>query len=623
MLAQTSRGAVRPAAAAQKGRTVSLRAAARRRAAVVVRAAASPVDGKYDYVIVGGGTAGCVLANRLTADGGKRVLVLESGGNGGALETRVPAALARLFRHPTLDWNLFSALQARLGEREVYLARGKLLGGSSATNATLYLRGTPADYDAWALPGWGAGDVLPWFVEAETNSKGASPYHGSGGLMRVESPRYVNPLHAEFFAAAKAAGLEANGDFNDWGRPQEGFGEYQVTQNNGRRADAFQTHLKPAMGRPNLTVVTGTHVTRLGLESSGAGKPRAVGVEFSTGRAAQADRFTAELAPGGEVLMCSGTVANPQLLMLSGIGPEGALRDLGLPVVAAAEGVGANLQDHPATLFAALSKPEYQDMYISSEIYGIGGTIRLGAIAQLLLQGRGPLATTGCDRGAFVNTRGGSGDPDLQIRFVPGYALDPDAIQSYVKYGQLRKEGKAWPGGITMQLLTARPKSRGRVGLYSADPFAPPKVDLGYFSDAGGADLATLLAGIKLARSIAEQAPLAKYLKQEGWPGADVQSEADLEAYVRRSACSGNALVGSCRMGAAPTDGSVVSAQDFSVWGVDALRVVDASVIPTIPGGQTGAATVMVAERAAALLTGAGAPRRGGAAAGAKAAALA
>ncbi|KAI8470464.1 MAG: GMC oxidoreductase-domain-containing protein [Monoraphidium minutum] len=577
-----------------------------RRAVQPVRAAsagAAGVDGKYDYIIVGGGTAGCVLANRLTEDGAKRVLMLEAGGNGGAMETRVPAGLTRLFRHPSLDWNLFSSLQPALEHREVYLARGKLLGGSSATNATLYMRGSAADYDGWGLEGWGAADVLPWFVKAEANTRGASKYHGASGLMRVENPRYDNPLHEEFFRAAAAAGLPSNPDFNDWARSQEGYGEYQVTQTNGRRADAFTTHLKPALGRPNLTVITGTQATKIGFEA-GPGKPRAVGVEFSAGHTAAAPRTTAELAPGGEVLLCSGTVSNPQLLMLSGVGPEAALRDLGVPLVAAAEGVGANLQDHPATLFAALSKPEYQPMYVTSEVYGLGGTIRLGAIAKLLLQGRGPLTTTGCDHGALVNTRGGSGDPDLQIRFVPGYALDPDAIQSYVKYGQLKKEGKAWPGGITMQLLTARPKSRGRVGVYSTDPFAHAKVDIDYFSDPDGADLRTLLDGIKLARSIAEQGPLAKYLESEGWPGKDVQSEEDLIAYVKRSACSGNALVGSCRMGASPTDGSVVSTADFGVWGVDALRVIDASVIPTIPGGQTGAPAVMIAERAAAKLAG-------------------
>ncbi|KAF8065553.1 alkJ [Scenedesmus sp. PABB004] len=585
---------------------------ARRRLAV--RAAA----GKWDYIIVGGGTAGCVLANRLSAGGDKQVLVLEAGGNGGDLTSVVPAGLTRLFQHPTLDWNLFSARQQQLSDREVYLARGKTLGGSSATNATLYLRGSPTDYDAWGLPGWGSADVLPWFVSAETNSKGASRYHGAGGAMRVESPRYSNELHGAFFASAAAAGLSANDDFNAWDRPQAGFGEFQVSQQNGRRADSFATHLKPALGRPNLRVITGARTTRLATEGGAAG-PRAVGVEYAVGGPGGA-RESAELAPGGELLLCGGTVANPQLLMLSGIGPAAALAASGVPLVADAPGVGQNLQDHPATLWAALMKPELEHVAITSQLLNPDGSIKLGNYPSYLLFGRGPLATTGCDRGAFVNTRGDGGEPDLQVRFVPGFALDADAIQSYIKFGKLKETKAKWPAGVTMQLLTARPKSRGTVALKSTDPFDLPKVELNYFQD-DGSDLATLVAGVKLARRIAAEGPLASYLAEEGWPGAGVTSEADLEAYVRRTACSGNALTGTCRMGASPADGSVVSAADFTAWGVAGLRVVDASVVPTIPGGQTGAVTFMLAERAAALLT-AGTPIAAGGAAPAAAPAL-
>ena len=621
-----------PSAAA----TPSRRVAGARRRASAVRATSNPAgtNQKYDYIIVGGGTAGCVLANRLSADGSKSVLVLEAGGPGGALETRPPAGLSRTFLHPRLDWALYSTPQQALGPREVYLARGRTLGGSSATNATLYLRGSAADYDGWGLDGWRAADVLPWFVCSENNATFPNgPYHGKQGPMNVDRPRYQNPLFEAFYSSARGAGLSACDDFNDWSHAQDGYGEYQVTHLNGRRADAFQTYLKPVIGRGNLQVVTGARATKVhwlkrsaggsggsnGASAGSASAPRAAGVEFAVAPDARyessgslspkPETFTAELAPGGEVLMCGGSVATPQLLMLSGVGSQSALRAAGVgsggaaAEVAGVESphVGANLQDHPATLVACAFEERFREMCLTHGIYGAGNKVRASAIASLLLLGRGPLATTGCDRGAFVRTTPEKTQPDLQIRFVPAYALDPDAIQSYVRFGKLAAEGKAWPGGITLQLLASRPKSRGSVSLASADPFAAPKVDLGYFTDEKGEDMATLVAGVELARKIAAQPALAQYVQSESWPGEGVTSRSELEDYVRRTAVSGNAVVGSCRMGATPLD-SAVSASDFKVWGVEGVRVVDASLLPVIPGGQPGAPVVMAAERAAALL---------------------
>ncbi|GLC45037.1 hypothetical protein PLESTB_001461800 [Pleodorina starrii] len=564
---------------------------------IAVRAAA--LADKFDYILVGGGTAGCVLANKLSADGNKKILVLEAGPSGDAMEVAVPAGISRLFAHPVMDWGMSSLTQQQLVAREIYLARGRLLGGSSGTNATLYHRGTPADYDSWGLEGWTSKDVLDWFVKAECYGDGPRPFHGQSGSMNVEQPRYQNVLHDEFFRAAAAAGLPANPDFNDWSRPQEGYGEFQVAQKQGQRADTYRTYLKPAMGRGNLKVITGARTTKVHIEKGSSG-PRARGVEYAMQQFGE--RYTAELAPGGEVLMCTGAVHTPHLLMLSGVGPAATLREHGLDVVANLPGVGANLQDHPAAVVAVRAKPEFEGLSVTSEIYDSKCNIRLGAVAKYLFGRRGPLATTGCDHGAFVRTSASHSQPDLQMRFVPGCALDPDGVKSYIVFGELKKQGRAWPGGITLQLLAIRAKSKGSIGLKTADPFINPSIDINYFSDPE--DLATLKNGVRMAREIAAQEPLRKYLQEETFPGERASSDKDIEEYVRRTVHSGNALVGTCAMGTSPSSGAVVSSAELKVFGVDGLRVVDASVLPHIPGGQTGAATVMVAERAAALLAG-------------------
>jgi len=570
-----------------------------RRPLAVLRAA----DEKYDAIIVGGGTAGCVLADRLSADQSKKVLVLEAGGKGDTWETAVPAAITRLFAHPVLDWGLKSVNQKELTEREVYVARGKALGGSSCTNATLYHRGSAADYDSWGLEGWKSDELVKWFVQAENFEDGpGAPYHGVGGTMNVERPRYDTPMHENFFKACANAGLPANPDFNNWDRPQAGYGEFQVTQKRGERADMNRMYLKPAMVRPNLKVVTGARTTKVMFDRAAGMLPKAVGVQFSQGGNAASDILSAQLAEGGEVLLCSGAVHSPALLQLSGIGPAAQLQQLGIEVVSDLPGVGQNLQDHPAALLGCLTSEEYDDLALTSQIYDKKFNIRLGSVMQYLLSKSGPLATTGCDHGAFLSTTG-SGEPDLQMRFIPAFSLDPDGVQAYIKFGELKRLGESWPCGVTMQLLAVRPKSRGSVGLRSRDPFSAPAIDLNYYSDPEGADIRTVREGIRMARNIFQQQPLASYIVEERWPGPQVQDDADLDAFIRSSTCSGNALVGTCRMGKPDDPGAVVSSTDLSVRGVSGLRVVDASVIPRIPGGQTGAATVMIAERAAAMMT--------------------
>nr|WGL47427.1 fatty acid photodecarboxylase [Chlorella sorokiniana] len=608
-----SKRATAPVAAIQAQRTASRGAATACRGSTAVRASAvediqkvltetsSPVAGKqYDYILVGGGTAACVLANRLSEGGAKRVLVLEAGPDNTSRDVKIPAAITRLFRSP-LDWNLFSSLQPQLAERQIYLARGRLLGGSSSTNATLYHRGAAADYDSWGVPGWGAADLLPWFIKAETNADfEAGKFHGKQGNMRVENPRYTNEkLHSAFFASAQQMGLPRNSDFNNWDQDHGGYGTFQVMQDKGTRADMYRQYLKPALGRPNLQVLTGASVTRVHIDKA-SGKATALGVEFSLdGPAGQ--RLTAELAPGGEVVMCAGAVHTPHILQLSGVGNGRELREHGMAVATDLPAVGANLQDQPACLTAAPLKDKYDGIAISDDIYTAKGQIRKRAVLSYLLRGRGPLTSTGCDRGAFVRTSG-QALPDLQVRFVPGMALDSDGVSTYVRFAKFQTQGLKWPSGITVQLIACRPQSVGSVGLKSADPFDAPKLSPGYLTDAAGADLATLRSGVHWARELARQGPLAEYLSGELFPGSAVDSDAAIDEYIRGSIHSSNAIVGTCKMGGSPAD-SVVDTQ-LRVHGVEGLRVVDASVVPRIPGGQVAAPVVAIAERAAALLRG-------------------
>lgn len=550
---------------------------------------------------MGAGLAGCILANRLSANPDTNVLLLEAGGSNTSRNVRIPAAFTRIFRSD-LDWNLFSDRETNLADRRIYLARGKLLGGSSSTNATLYHRGTAEDYDKWGIPGWSGKDVLPWFVGAECNRDITDPsVHGQTGGMAVENPRYHNYLHDVFFDAAKEAGIENNPDFNDWRRSQEGYGEFQVTQVKGQRADGYRQYLQPVLNRPNLHVVSNAKVTRINFEGH-----RAVGVEFAAeGASTMRVRHSAILKGSqGEVVLSAGAIHSPYILQLSGIGEASKLRDLGIDVVSDVPGVGKNLQDQPAVLTAVPLKNKYEGISLSDHIYNEKGGLRKRAILNYLLRRRGPLTTTGCDHGAFVKTPAAFAQPDLQIRFVPGMALDPDGVSTYVRFAKFQEQGKKWPSGITLQLIACRPQGRGSVDLRSKDPFDDPSIETGYLNDPMGVDLSTLTHGIKLARNIASTGAFAEYLEGELFPGTNINTDKEIEEYIRSSIHSSNAIVGTCKMGAGEGNarcGDVVDGE-LKVLGVQGLRVVDASVVPLIPGGQTGAVTAMVAERAAAAM---------------------
>eukprot|EP01023_Acetabularia_acetabulum_P055008 TRINITY_DN6289_c1_g3_i2.p1 TRINITY_DN6289_c1_g3~~TRINITY_DN6289_c1_g3_i2.p1 ORF type:complete len:611 (-),score=97.45 TRINITY_DN6289_c1_g3_i2:461-2293(-) len=561
-------------------------------------------EGKYDYVIVGGGTAGCVLANRLSEDSQKKVLVLEAGAPNKSLLVKAPAGIGKLFQSD-LDWNLFTNPLQTAKDRNIYLARGKLLGGSSSTNACLYHRGTPQDYDSWGVPNWGSKEALEWYKKSEDNPQMAqqnSTYHSTGGNMHVEFPNYQNDLFNLYWDACKEVGMKSNPDFNDWSHSQEGYGPFQMSTINGRRADAYRQYLQPAMNRDNLTVLTEAVSTKVETDkSANQESPAARGVTFTHNGA----QHTVELNSGGEVLLCSGAVHSPHLLMLSGIGPKNHLSQFEIKNVVDLEGVGENLQDHPACVASYTITEEANKKFATLTDHMSPDKPSIRAILNFLFRGKGILTSTGCDRGAFVVTQPNqkSALPDLQLRFPPAFALNPDGVGTYVDYMRLKAEGKLkkWPPGFSFQIIACRPKSRGKIQLSTKDPFEKPSIDLGYLTDKDGKDLQTLVNGLKLSRKLASTSAFAEIAEVEKWPGTQSKSDDDIEDYIRRTLHSANAVVGTCKMGQDPSAGAVVGS-DLRVHGVDSLRVVDSSVVPVIPGGQTAAVTIMIAERASSII---------------------
>jgi len=517
----------------------------------------------FDYIIVGAGSAGCVLANRLTENADAHVLLLEAGGPDRKQEIHVPVAFGKLFKTP-LDWAYHTEEQPQMNNRRLYWPRGKMLGGSSSMNAMVYMRGHRSDYDEWrafGLEGWGYDDVLPYFRKAENQERGASAYHGANGPLCVSDLRSVSPLTRAFVTAGTETGLPINEDFN--GAEQEGVGLCQVTQRRGKRHSAAAAYLKPALRRPNLSVFTHAHVTRVLIESA-----RAVGVEFiRDGRKEQA-------RARGEVILSGGAINSPQLLILSGVGPADHLRALGIPVVADLPGVGHNLQDH---LFVAVA-------YECLRPISLAAAESKRNILKYLLFRKGPLTSNVAEGAAFVKTDNALPAPDLQFHFGPTY---------YIEHGFVQPEGH----GFSIGPVLIRPKSRGSICLRSSDPLEPPLIQPNYFE--AEADLRTLVAGVKLARRMARAKAFDAYRGDERFPGADAQSDEALTEFVRNTAETLYHPVGTCKMGADET--AVVDAR-LRVRGVENLRVVDASAMPVIVGGNTNAPTIMIAEKGADLI---------------------
>jgi choline dehydrogenase len=517
----------------------------------------------YDYIIVGAGSAGCVLAARLTEDLRTRVLLLEAGGAGGAKEIRIPAAFSKLFK-TGVDWNYATEPEPHLHERRLYWPRGKVLGGSSAINAMIYIRGNRADYDFWretGNAGWGFAEVLPYFKKSENQERGASEYHGVGGPVNVTDPRYVNPLTRAFLAATEEIGIARNADFN--GPEQDGAALYQVTQKNGARWSAADGYLQPARERSNLTVLPGAHATRVLLEGK-----RAVGVAFLRGGVAE------EARADGELILAGGTVNSPQLLMLSGIGPASELKSAGISPMHDLPGVGKNLQDHPMVSVG----------YLCTQKISLDGAETLGNFLRWLVWKNGPLASNVAEAGLFLRTRVGLAVPDLQLLFGPAY---------YRGHGLVRRKEHCFGFGPT--LIT--PESRGEISLRSANPLDAPAIRANYLST--GADLRTMIAGVRLARRLAHAKSFDQFRGEELHPGAAMTSDAEIAEFLRNELETLYHPVGTCKMG---VDALAVVDARLRVHGIAGLRVVDASIMPRVPAGNTNAPVIMIAEKAAEMI---------------------
>ena len=524
----------------------------------------------YDYLIIGAGSAGCVLANRLTEDPDCRVLLLEAGPRDWHPFIHMPAGLAKLVGQKGVNWNYDTAPEPQLNGRRLWWPRGKVLGGSSSINAMCYVRGVPRDYDDWATQGaigWDWNRALPYFKRAERNSRGADALHGAEGPLYVSDLRYTNPLSSAFIDAGQQAGYRRNDDFN--GEGQDGFGFYQVTQKDGARCSTAVAYLGPARSRPNLDIVTGALVRRVLLKNG-----RAVGVAYARG--GREVKVRAER----EVLLSGGAINSPQLLMLSGIGPADHLRQHGITVNLDAPQVGQNLQDHLdiCTLQHSTQRVTYDR------------TSELKTAFDYFLRGHsGPGSSNIAEAGAFVRSSlAPDHRADIQLHFVPAMLDD---------HGRNRLAGD----GYTLHACFLRPRSRGRIRLNNADPRANARIEANYLSDPEGFDLKMMLECAKLSRELFAQKAFDSYRGAPIFPSRSDLSDSELIEFIRAKAESVYHPSGTCRMG---SDEASVVDPELRVRGVEGLRVVDASVMPSLIGGNTNAPTIMIAERASDLIRG-------------------
>ena len=524
----------------------------------------------FDYIIIGGGSAGCVLAARLTENPDIKVALLEAGGADSSAMIHCPAGMAVMAQTGHNNWKFETVPQAGLDGRRGYQPCGKVLGGSSSVNAMIYIRGQRADYDHWVAqgnPGWSYDEVLPYFKRAEHNERGANAFHGSSGPLNVMDLRNPTRFGPMFIKAGQQAGFPSNPDFN--GADQEGVGMYQVTHKGGERFSAAKAYLKPNLARANLQVLTGAHANRILFEGK-----RAVGVEFLQ------DGQIKQLKAGREVLLSSGALQSPKLLLLSGIGPQQHLADLGIESVHHLPGVGQNFHDH-IDVVQVLDAPRAKDLFGIS-LSGMARAVK--GIFEWRNYRTGMLTTNFAEAGGFIKSQASEPIADLQLYFVIG---------KLINHGRTSTFGH----GFSCHLCLLRPRSRGSIRLANKDPRSAPLIDPNYLSDPD--DMERMVRGFKLMRKLLAQPALASLEGKELASCAAAQSDSQIEQFIRANADTIYHPSGSCRMGKGPLD--VVDAQ-LRVHGIEALRVVDASIMPRLVSGNTNAPTIMIAEKAADMI---------------------
>tara|TARA_R110002110_G_scaffold376568_2_gene586699 strand:- start:207391 stop:209034 length:1644 start_codon:yes stop_codon:yes gene_type:complete len=532
-----------------------------------------PENEPFDYVIVGAGSAGCVLANRLTEDGRYRVLLLEAGGKDTNPWLHIPLGYGKVFDDPKVNWCYATEPDPTCNGRRIVQPRGKVLGGSSSINGMVYIRGNAADYDHWRQlgnTGWSYDDVLPYFRKLEDNARGADEFHGTGGPQAVSEQRDFHPLGRAHLEAAVQAGYPLNPDFN--GATQDGFGRYQVTQRTGRRWSTARGYLRPARKRPNLTVETGAFANRVLFEGK-----RAVGVEYAVGDEVRVVR------PKAEVILALGAFNSPQLLQLSGVGPAALLREHGIDVVADMPGVGTGMQDHYLVRMVYRCKqPVTLNDVMQSRLRSAGTLLRYALFR------RGMMAMAAVPTGGFFRSDPSLDSPDLQHHIV-----------LYSNGGATGKHGSTLHefSGLSATIIMLRPESRGAVEIGSANPRDAPLIKSRYL--AAENDSRALMRGVRAVQEIMRQPALEPFVGERIEPGADVVTDDDVIEYLRNFGNTGFHPTSTCRMG---VDETAVVDPRLRVHGFEGLRVVDASIMPAVTSGNTNAPTIMIAEKASDMI---------------------